>query len=232
MSEIAALEETAQAPARALDALRAGDLLVVPTDTVYAVVADAFSSTATGRLFRLKRRGRGVPLPVVIRSPRQVSGLVEHIPEAAERLMASYWPGPLTLVFPAAVGMTWDLGDARGTVSLRMPAADFILDLVSEIGPLACTGASRDGDAPATDVGGVRRQLGADVALYVDGGTRTGPPSTVVDVTRGAAHVLRSGAIPEDDIRKVADGSVGWGSRPTPTESREPDGPETSVEKG
>lgn len=232
MSEIVAEETGEGARQRALDALRAGDLVVVPTDTVYAVVADAFSSTATGRLFALKRRGRSVPPPVVIRSPRQVSGLVEHIPEVAERLMASYWPGPVTLVFPAAAGMTWDLGDTRGTVSLRMPAADFLLDLVTEIGPLACTGANRSDGGPAAEVVGVRRQLGADVALYVDGGSRPGPPSTVVDVTRQTAQVLRPGAITEDDIRQVADGTVGWGRRPTPIESPEPDGPETSVEEG
>lgn len=226
------LEEVEDAHARALAALRAGDLVVVPTDTIYAVVGDAFSPGATGRLLALKQRGRAVPLPVVIRSPRQVSGLVEHIPEAGERLMASYWPGPLSLVLPAAEGMTWDLGETRGTVSLRMPAADFVLDLIAEIGPLACTGASRGGVAPAEEVAQVRRQLAADVALYVDGGPRTGPPSTVVDVTRDAAQVLRPGAIPAEDIRQVADGEVGWGSRPTAREPDETGGADSSVEEG
>lgn len=226
------LEEAELARARALTALRAGDLVVVPTDTVYAVVGDAFSPGATGRLLALKQRGRAVPLPLVVRSPRQVSGLVEHIPEAGERLMASYWPGPVTLVFPAAQGMTWDLGDTRGTVSLRMPAADFLLDLVAEIGPLVCTGANRGGVALAYEAPQVRRQLAADVAFYVDGGPRTGPPSTVVDVTRDGAQVLRPGAIAAEDIRQVAEGDVGWGGRPTPDEPDEDGEPESSVEGG
>lgn len=203
----------------AVEALRSGDLVVVPTDSVYAIVADAFSRAATGRLLSLKERGRA-PLPVVVRSPRQVSGLVEHIPEPAERLMAAYWPGPLTLVFPAADGLAWDLGDARGTVSLRMPAADFLLDLVAEIGPLACTGASRRGDV-APEVADVRRHLVADVALYVDGGHCSGPPSTVVDVTRARCTVLRPGAIDAQDVDLVAGGMVGWGRRPGDAEATE-----------
>jgi L-threonylcarbamoyladenylate synthase len=146
--------------------------------------------------------------------------------------MASYWPGPLTLVFPAADGLTWDLGDTRGTVSLRMPAADFLLDLVTDVGPLACTGAKRGDGVLATEVAEVRRQLAADVALYVDGGPRTGPPSTVVDVTREAAHVLRHGAIAEEDVRRVADGTVGWGQRPAPSDPHQSGGHETSVEEG
>lgn len=212
MSDIVSLDDPDRARQQALSVLRSGDLLVVPTDSVYALVADAFSPAATRRLLSLK--GGAGPLPVVIRSPRQVSGLVEHIPDQAERLMASYWPGPLTLVFPAAVGLHWDLGRTRGTVSLRMPAADFLLELVAEVGPLACTGANRAGATVARQVRGVREQLAADVALYVDGGLCTGPPSTVVDVTRQGAPVLRPGAIEPEDIRLVAAGAVGWGRRP------------------
>lgn len=230
MSEIVALEDADRARERALEALRAGDLVVVPTDTVYAVVGDAFQPAATSRIKSLKRRERAVPLSVVVRSPRQVSGLVEHVPEAAERLMASYWPGPVTLVFPAASGMTWDLGDTRGSVSLRMPAADFLLNLVAEIGPLACTGANRHGKPVARDAAGVRRALAADVALYVDGGHRDGPASTVVDVTREGARVLRPGAITEEHIRQVADGTVGWGRRPGAEEPDHEDEPQDTIE--
>lgn len=206
---------------RALEVLRAGDLVVVPTDSVYGVVADAFSQAATRRLLALKQRGRATSLPVVVRSPRQVSGLVEHIPQAAERLMASYWPGPLTLVFPASAGLHWDLGETRGTVSIRMPAADFLLELVAEIGPLACTGATRSGGIVAPTVGEVRRQLVADVALYVDGGPCNGPPSTMVDVTREGASVLRPGAIGAEAIGLVAGGSIGWGRRPADEDPQE-----------
>lgn len=249
MSETIGLEEDPERARRhAADALRAGSLVVVPTDSVYALVADAFSPAATRRLLSLKGGRGGGPLPVVVRSPRQVSGLVEHIPDAAERLMAAYWPGPLTMVLPAAEGLAWDLGDARGTVSLRMPAADFLLELVAEVGPLACTGASRAGEAVPARAPGVREQLAAgvdgdvgddvgryvdgDVALYVDGGPCTGPPSTVVDVTRGGAHVLRPGAIDPEDIRLVVTGAVGWGRRPEDNETDEHSTPADIDEEG
>lgn len=199
---------------RVLHALRAGGLAVVPTDSVYAVVADAFSVAATGRLLELKGRGRAAPLSVLVRSPRQVSGLVEHVPEPAERLMASYWPGPVTLVFPAADGLTWDLGDTAGSVAVRMPADDALTALIAEIGPLACSAANRPGGEPGIDAAAAREQLGDDVAVYVDGGPRTGTPSTVVDVSREGARVLRAGAVTEDHILQVADGTVGWGRRP------------------
>lgn len=220
MSAIIPLDEDQRVRERSLQALRAGDLVVVPTDTVYGIVADAFSAGATSRLLAVKGRERSVPLSVVVRSPRQISGLVEHVPDAAERLMASYWPGPLTLVLPAADGLGWDLGDTGGSVGIRMPADDFLLELVADIGPLACTGARRDGRELATQVADVRRQLGADVAIYVDGGARNGAPSTIVDVTRGGAHVLRPGAIADEDVRHVADGTVGWGQRPHDREER------------
>lgn len=204
-----------QAAARALAVLRDGGLVVAPSDTTYALLGDAFSSTATQRMFGAKRRSRTVPLSVLIRSPRQTTGLVESIAEPAERLMSSYWPGPLTLVFAASSGLTWDLGDSRGTVALRIPADDLLLGLVAEIGPLASTTANRRGEAVPTSAEQARTQLSTAVDLYVDGDERRGPASTIVDVTRGGAHVLREGAIAAEDVRLVAEGVVGWGAVPT-----------------
>lgn len=205
VAETILLDDRERALDAALAALRRGDVVAVPTDTVDAVVCDAFQQPATAQLLALKGRGRGAPLPVVIRSPRQVSGLVEHVPEVAERLMASYWPGPLTIVFPAAEGLTWDLGDTDGSVALRMPAEDFLLDIVADVGPLACTGLPPGGD-----------ERDAAIAVHVDGGPRDGPVSTIVDVTRHAAHVLRTGAIPDEHVHRVADGTVSWGRTPQP----------------
>lgn len=199
---------------RVIDVVHDGDLAVVPTDTVYAVVANAFDPDATGKLYRAKQRQRREPLAVIIRTPRQVSGLVSAISEAADRLMASYWPGPLTLVFLATEGLSWQLGETRGTVAMRMPTDELLLDVASEIGPLACTAANRRGDPPPTTCDQARAQLGEEVALYVDGGERTGPWSTVVDVTGEDAVVLREGALPGADIEAVATGAVGWGERP------------------
>lgn len=195
-------------------ALRDGKLVVVPTDTSYALLADAFQPLATRRVFDVKRRTRHIPLPVVIRSPRQVVGLVEGIPEPAERLMASYWPGPLTLVLPAAEGLTWDLGESRGTVMLRMPADELVTSLVQEIGPLVCTGANRAGLAVPRTAEQAVEQLGEGVAVVIDGGPREAALSTLVDVSGERIEVLREGAISEEDITDVATGAVGWGMRP------------------
>ncbi len=213
VSEVVPADE--QAAARALAVLRDGGLVGAPSDTTYALLADAFSSTATQRMMGAKRRSRTVPLTVLIRSPRQTTGLVEAIAEPAERLMSSYWPGPLTLVFAAADGLGWDLGDARGTVALRIPADDLLLNLVAEIGPLASTTANRRGEAVPTTAAQALRQLSTAVDLYVDGDERRGPASTIVDVSRGVAHVLREGAITTEDVRLVAEGLVAWGAVPT-----------------
>jgi L-threonylcarbamoyladenylate synthase len=215
MSEVVSVEdETARG--RAVEVLRSGRLVVLPTDSVYALAADAFSRVATQRLFGAKRRGRATPLTVIVRSPRQTTGLVEAISEPAERLMAAYWPGPLTLVFRAVEGLNWDIGQTKGTVSLRMPSDDLLLDLVADVGPLAVTSANRRGEPVPTTAAQARRQLGLSAALYLDGGERAAPSSTVVDVTRDDAEVLREGAIPTDAVAKVASGETDWGVRPAP----------------
>jgi len=213
VSQVIPLEPLAAAIKQTVDVLAAGEVAVVPTDTVYGIVADAFNATATSKMFGFLRRGRDVPLPVLIRSPRQVVGLVDDVAEAADRLMASYWPGPLTLVLPVADGLTWDLGDTTETVSLRMPADDLLLGVIAEVGPLACTSAPSLSGGPA-GLEELQRQFGDAVALYVDGGPRERPTSTIVDVSRGHAEVLREGAIPTDDVMAVAEGRVGWGERP------------------
>lgn len=212
--EIIPADDAERAKDAAVAALREGKLVVVPTDTAYAVVADAFQPPATRRVFGVKRRTRHVPLPVVIRSPRQAVGLVEGIPEPAERLMASYWPGPLTLVLPAAEGLTWDLGETRGTVMLRMPADELVTGMVQEIGPLVCTGANRAGMPVPRTLAEALEQLGGGVALAVDGGPRDAALSTIVDVVGERVEVLREGALSEEDVTDVATGAVGWGMRP------------------
>lgn len=206
VSEVVAVED-ANARERAVEELRNGRLVVLPTDSVYALAADAFSRSATSRLFGAKRRGRATPLTVIVRSPRQTTGLVEAVSEPAERLMAAYWPGPLTLVFRAVEGLNWDIGDSQGTVSLRMPADDLLLELVADVGPLAVTSANRRGEPVPQTAADARRQLGLSASLYLDGGERSGPSSTVVDVTRDRADVLREGAIPADEVAEVATGA-------------------------
>ena len=202
-------EDRTEAVSAAVAALRAGDLVVLPTDTVYGVAADAFDREGTQKVFRAKHRSRSFPLPVLVRSPKQVVGLVTQVPEPAELLMAAYWPGPLTIVVPSDPNLTWDLGEDEGTVALRMPMDTVTLEIIREVGPIAVTSANRSGRPPARTVDEARQSLGESVAVYVDGGPRTdAAPSTIVDLTRREPHVLREGSVPGEQALAVARGEL------------------------
>lgn len=194
---------------RAGAALRDGEIVVLPTDTLYGVAADAFNPQGTRKVFTAKERDRAFPLPVLVRSPKQLPGLCPELPEAAERLMAAYWPGPLTIVVAAQGGLRWDLGDNEGTVAVRMPLDEVALAIIREVGPLAVTSANRSGQPAATTVEEAREQLGSTVRFYVDDGPRrTQTASTIVDLTRRDPQVLRAGVIPESDALEVARGEL------------------------
>jgi L-threonylcarbamoyladenylate synthase len=194
---------------RAAAALRDGELVVMPTDTVYGVAADAFSLDGTARLFRAKDRDRSVPLPVLLRSPKQLPGIAPDVPEVAERLMAAFWPGALTLVVPAEADLRWDLGRTQGTVAVRMPLDDVALEVIRAVGPLAVTSANRSGRPPAATAAAAEQQLGNAVHLYLDDGPREGGvASTIVDLTRRVPHVLRVGALDDELVMAVAEGEL------------------------
>ena len=199
---------------RAAAVLRDGGLVVMPLDTVYAVVADAFQTSATQRLMGAKRRGREFPLSLLIRNPRQVIGLATDVPETAERLMASYWPGPVTIMLRAQPEMPWDLGNTDGAVSLRMPADDLVLSIAADVGPLACSAANRRGEDPPITVEDAQLQMGDAIDLYIDDGAREPGLTTIVDCTRGEIEVLREGLVTGGEIIRVASGDVGWGQLP------------------
>jgi len=180
----------------AADAVRAGRLVVLPTDTVYGVGADAFDAAAVASLLEAKGRGREMPPPVLVPSPRTVDGLATAVPEYARRLVDHYWPGALTLVLRAQASLMWDLGETNGTVALRMPQDEVALALLSEVGPMAVTSANLTGEPPARTVTEAATQLGAAVAVYLDGGPARGTEvSTIVDCTGEEPVVLRQGAI-------------------------------------
>jgi len=194
---------------RAAEALRAGDLVVLPTDTLYGVAADAFSADGTRAIFAAKRRSRRFPLPVLVRSPKQLAGLVTTVPEEAERLMAAYWPGGLTIVVPADANLMWDIGDNEGTVAVRMPFDDVALDVIRAVGPLAVTSANLSGQAPAPTAQAAQLQLGDAVSVFVDDGPRRdNRPSTIVDLTRPAPEILREGVLDSDEVLAVARGEL------------------------
>ena len=188
----------------AMSAVRRGELVVLPTDTVYGIGADAFTPTAVDALLAAKGRGRDLPVPVLVSSAPMVSALAGELSEAGHKLVDAFWPGSLTLVVRHTPGLAWDLGDTRGTVALRMPDHPVALALIAETGPLAVSSANRTGEPPATTAAAARDQLTEDVAVYLDGGTcAAGVPSTIVDLTGDRPRVLRQGAIGLDRLTDV-----------------------------
>lgn len=185
-------------------AVRRGELVVLPTDTVYGVGADAFSAEAVRLLLEAKGRGREVPPPVLVPSARTLDGLADQVPAYARRLVERFWPGPLTLVLRAQTSLLWDLGETNGTVAVRQPDDPVALALLTETGPLAVTSANLHGRPAAQDVAEARAQLGEEVAVYLDGGpARGGVASTIVDCTEAAPTILRRGALTDEQVLAV-----------------------------
>ena len=197
-------EDAAVGVVSAVAALQRGDLVVLPTDTVYGVAADAFSPTAVERLLAAKGRGRDMPVPVLVGDARGLHGLAADVTEQMQALVEAHWPGPLTIIVPAAPSLAWDLGDTRGTVAVRMPQHPVALDVLSSTGPLAVSSANRTGHpAPAT-ADEAERQLGAAVAVYLEAGSSgEAVASTIVDLTGDRPVVRRIGALPVERLREV-----------------------------
>ncbi len=187
----------------ALVAIRDLRLVVLPTDTVYGVAGDAFEATAVRRLLRAKGRGRDQPPPVLIGAASTLDALTTGVPTYAREMVDELWPGPLTLVCNQQPSLTWDLGDARGTVAVRVPDHPLAVELLTMTGPLAVSSANRTGMAPATTAEQAREMLGDKVRVYLDGGPTTGDEvSTIVDVTGTRARVLRQGGVPLERLRE------------------------------
>ncbi|WP_299952128.1 L-threonylcarbamoyladenylate synthase [uncultured Modestobacter sp.] len=185
-------------------ALARGELVLLPTDTVYGVAADAFTPAAVTRLLAAKNRGRSMPVPVLIGEASTLAGLVDAVPSVAHDLAEAFWPGGLTLVVEHATTLAWDLGDADGTVAVRLPDDDVARDLLRATGPLAVSSANRSGRPAATTAQEATYQLGEHAAVVLDGGPRTGSAaSTIIDCTVPAPRVLRIGAIGLDRLREV-----------------------------
>ncbi len=193
----------------AIDAVGRGDLVVMPTDTVYGIGADAFKSWAVTALQNAKGRGRNVPPPVLVGSRSTVDGLAHALPQVARDLMEAFWPGGLTIVVEHAPSLSWDLGETFGTVGLRMPLHPIALEVLRETGPMAVSSANNHGKPPATNAVEAREQFGYSVSVYLDGGPATeGVASTMIDVTGDVPKLLRAGAISIDELRKVAPGTL------------------------
>ncbi len=222
----------ADAIPKAAAGVREGGLVVLPTDTLYGIGADAFSPEAVRALLAAKGRGSDMPPPVLVPDARTVDGLATEVPDYARALVAAFWPGPLTIVLRAQPSLMWDLGETGGTVALRMPDDPVALELLREVGPMAVSSANRTGYPASRTVVEAASQLGAAVEFYLDGGPVTGGlASTIVDCTRDEPVFLRVGAIAEADVMDVVEraradalelNAVG----PEPTEgSDEPESP-------
>lgn len=197
-------------------AIARGELIVMPTDTVYGVAADAFNPVAVQRLLDAKGRGRQSPPPVLIPSLATLDALAAEVPPQVRALVEAFWPGGLTVILPARDSLQWDLGDTAGTVALRMPADQVALELLAETGPLAVSSANLTGEPAAVTAEDAQRMLGDSVAVYLDGGTGGTASSTIVDATGlssgGALRIVRHGVISDDDIFAVVAESDGGDS--------------------
>lgn len=226
----------AEALDRAVDAARAaverGECIVLPTDTVYGIGADAFSPAAVQRLLEAKHRGRDMPPPVLIADTSLIRALATDVPQAARDLVHRHWPGPLTVIVVAQPSLRMDLGEAEGTIALRVPDHELARDILRRTGPMAVSSANLSGRPAATTCADAIDQLGDSVAVYLDGGPVAGPgaPSTIVDFSRSpAGEVLRRGALAVGVLRETCPDLA---DLPAPVEADTPEHQPTTDDLG
>ena len=197
-------------------AIARGELVVIPTDTVYGVAADAFSPEAVQRLLDAKGRDRTAPPPVLVPGVPTLEALADPVPDEVRALVEEFWPGGLTVILRSRAMLDWDLGDTRGTVALRMPRDPIALELLAETGPLAVSSANRTGEPAALTAAAAELMLGDAVSVYLDAGVageaypdaEAHAGSTIVDATNlehpdGRLRIVRHGVIPDAEIIRV-----------------------------
>ncbi len=195
------------------------ELVVMPTDTVYGLGCDAFSTKGVEALLAAKGRGAQSPPPVLIPNTQTLHALAESVPDVAVRLAETFWPGALTMILRAQPSLNWNLGETRGTVALRMPDHKIALALLEEVGPMAVSSANLTGEPAATTCQQAEAYLGSSVSVYLDGGTSPkGEASTILDLTSivdsydaegglttsGTIKIVRRGALRPEQIRSIA----------------------------
>lgn len=189
-------------------ALAKGEVVVIPTDTVYGIAADAFTPAAVDQLLAAKGRGRTSPPPVLIPNVATMDALAHTVPDKIRAVAEKFWPGGLTIILDAQPSLAWDLGETDGTVALRVPNHPIALELLNETGPLAVSSANLTGKPAATTGEEALLQLGARVSLYLDGGPSASTASTIIDATglargTGGVRILRDGAVSATALRKI-----------------------------
>ncbi|MBS9535382.1 threonylcarbamoyl-AMP synthase [Mycobacterium sp. M1] len=197
-------DQRAAGIAAAVEAVRAHRPIVLPTDTVYGIGCDAFDAAGVTALLAAKGRGRDMPVGVLVGSWNSIDGLALIVPDAARELIRAFWPGALSLIVTQAPSLHWDLGDAHGTVMLRMPLHPVALEVLKAVGPMAVSSANVSGSPPAIDAAEANRQLGESVDVYLDGGpAQQQAASTIVDLTGPAVRIRRSGPVTAEQIGAV-----------------------------
>ncbi|WP_374945767.1 L-threonylcarbamoyladenylate synthase [Agreia sp.] len=191
----------------ARSAIGRGALVVIPTDTVYGIAADAFNPVAIQALLDAKGRTRSSPPPVLVPGVATLDALAETVSEPVRNLVDAFWPGGLTIIVPARSSLAWDLGETRGTVALRQPSDPIALELLTEVGPLAVSSENLTGEPAATTASVALESLGDSVEVYLDGGATDSVTSTIVDAssfgTDGSLRIVRHGAVSEEQLRAV-----------------------------
>ncbi|HEX4688084.1 MAG TPA: L-threonylcarbamoyladenylate synthase [Nocardioides sp.] len=197
-------EEREAAIEAAAVAVQRGGLVVLPTDTVYGIGADAFDHAAVQALLDAKGRGREMPPPVLISAATTLAALATNVQSYVEALTEAFWPGPLTLVCEQQPSLTWDLGETRGTVAIRMPDHEVALALLERTGPLAVSSANLSGLPAATEAAAAQGMLGESVEVVLDGGpSPKGEASTILDVRASQPRLLRLGAVSVAELNDV-----------------------------
>jgi L-threonylcarbamoyladenylate synthase len=178
-------------------AIRQGQVIAIPTDTVYGLAGDPFRPAVVERIFEIKGRAKDQPILLLIASLDQLHALVRDVPPVFRSIAARFWPGPLTVILPASERVPPEVTGGTGTVAVRWPAAVLVQAVIREAGrPLTGTSANRSGRPAAGTAAEVERQLGRSVYGIVDGGrSLTRLPSTILDLT-GAPRLVRRGALP------------------------------------
>lgn len=196
--------EAETAVEEAASAIRRGQLVVLPTDTVYGLGADAFDPDAVQALLDAKGRGRDMPPPVLVSAPGTLAALARDLKPWVHTLVEEFWPGPLTLVCLQQGSLDWDLGETRGTVAVRMPDHDLARQLLERTGPMAVSSANLSGQDAAQDAESALAMLGTSVEVYLDAGATPGPvPSTIIDCTTDRPRLLRPGGIGVEELDRV-----------------------------
>ena len=195
----------------AVAALRRGEIIVFPTETLYGLGADALNLTAVEKIFALKGRDSANPIPLLVADRRMLDTLVAEVPPLAEKLMASFWPGPLTIVLPARKNIPGPLLNSTGGVGVRISSQPIARELIKQLGrPLTATSANPSGKPGARTVGEAKSYFIGKIDIFINGGqlpSKTG--STVIEITKDSLAIIRSGEISRAKLqRAIGEGKI------------------------